>query len=207
MTTPWSVATTRPAREAQAAADLTNSNIPNLLFMTPERRVNRQGALVMTQRPSFPRYIFIQHDTPHALLHQRDLQSILGTVRPQVLAELASRAPAGVIYQPTPQATPRFAPGATVRITEGPLTGIHGKIISCSSERAVVELGVLGRVELDPAVLGEPRDRRRYRPRRKGLPTTEQGQGAALRGRGASLGAERSCGQQQPVPPARAGLR
>lgn len=168
----WYTATTPPQAEARAARHLTQRGIQHLILHLVER-VTRRGRTTSRQRPAFPRYIFA-HATPSAITATPGISGLVTVAgRPATLAQhtidgLIARTNGRGCLRPPPRPTtaPRFAPGACVRVTDGPMTGFQGIVLSASQGVAVVRLGTLGRITVSEHLLGAPRPQQRHRPRR-----------------------------------------
>jgi transcriptional antiterminator RfaH len=152
---PWYLVHSKPRQETVALAQLQAQGyqawLPCLKQLTPKRRQRTQGPFVW--EPLFPRYVFFRPGSPTqsiapaksttgvtrlvafghvpALMPHRRLQELAEWERRQHSLDAA-----GVLG---------LQPGMTVRITDGPLTGLDALVQMAQHDRVVVLLELLGK--------------------------------------------------------------
>lgn len=169
----WYTATTPPQGEARAARHLTRRGIQHLILHLVER-VGRRGRAAPQRRPAFPRYIFTAGTPAHitATPGISGLVTVAGrpaTLTQHAIDSLVARTDGrGCLRAPArPASAPQFKSGDCVRISDGPMTGFQGIVVSSSAGIAVVRLGTLGHITVPEHLLGAGRNQVRHRPRRR----------------------------------------
>lgn len=149
----WFVVQTKPAAEAKAAGHLERQDytvyLPRYLKRRSHaRRLDTVGA------PLFPRYLFVRLDPERDAW--RPIRSTIGVTQLVCRGDRPVPAPRGIVEGIKAREgedgfvrlalRAGLAPGARVRVVEGPLAGLEG-IFHCVSdeERVVVLLDLLGR--------------------------------------------------------------
>ena len=142
----WYLIHTKPRQESRAALNLAQQGYQCYLPLMPVERL-RQRALTLVLEPLFSRYLFIQLDTSHSGQNWGPIRSTKGVARIVTFGNLPARVPAAIIdtlraqdeaLQQRPQR--HFSPGETLRITQGPFTGIEAVYQMADGERRALVL-------------------------------------------------------------------
>jgi transcriptional antiterminator RfaH len=149
----WYAVHTQPNAEARAEENLSRQGYG--VYLPRYRRwVRHARRREIVQRPLFPRYLFTRFD--RALMPWRPILSTIGVsaivcgndgpapVPPQVVESLRAHAAEGLFDELMPAR--RLQMGDRVRITEGPLENVVGRLAAASAEERVYILcEILGR--------------------------------------------------------------
>jgi transcriptional antiterminator RfaH len=149
---PWYVVHTK-ARQEQTAFD--NLACQGYSVYLPRIQVLKRvrGQQLLRQEPLFPRYLFLQPSSAiHSIAPVRSSVGVSSLVR-------FGQEPAVILDQtldgirafetlrneaPLEQISP-FRPGRSIRVVDGPLTGMEGLISDVSHERVVALMHLLGK--------------------------------------------------------------
>lgn len=140
----WYIVKTKPGREAQAAALLTQGEF-EIFYPRMRELVYRSGGKSFTLKSLFPSYLFVRADFGesrdfHMVKYTRGVSHVLCAgslplpVQPSVIAAIRSRADAtGVV-----EVSSRFKEGQIVRVKKGMLKDLIGILEEpCSDEERV----------------------------------------------------------------------
>lgn len=148
----WYVVQTQPQAEEKARRHLINQGIMTYLPRY-RRRIRHARQSIQVLRPLFPGYLFVRLDPSlcrwrsingtmgvRQILTDGELPLIIGDL---VIQEIMSREDgSGAVKLEQPM----FAPGQTVRVTDGPLADLEGLFEEVRDhERAVLLISWLGR--------------------------------------------------------------
>jgi transcriptional antiterminator RfaH len=155
----WYLVHTKPRQEKCALDNLQRQGFQCYLPTLPSEKL-RQGVLMVTDEPLFPRYLFIrlgQGDSAPSWAPIRSTKGVSFGVEPAKVAD--SLVEALRAQEASVQAEPErlFKPGEKVRLTEAPFAGIEGVYQMADGERrAMVLIELLSkqvRVRVAPANL------------------------------------------------------
>ena len=145
---PWILLKTKWCREYQALENLEKLDIPAYLPRCMEKR--RAGFRRTQHQPLFPGYIFANPDgrilpTVYGVAGVVMFGSNMAQVNEEIIEELKRRETAAGVIDLSEEALSAMNPGDQVKIIEGPLAGLIGKLASLDGrQRAVVLLDLLG---------------------------------------------------------------
>ena len=150
----WYAALCKPRQEMVAEANLANQGYAVYLPRLKDKH-RRGGRWVDTVEPLFPRYLFVAAGLEsQSLAPIRSTRGVSALVRfggqPATVADYLIEAlrkredPATGLHGCT---RPLFAPGAHIKLLEGPLAGLEGMFAAeTGDERVVVLMELLGRL-------------------------------------------------------------
>lgn len=152
MSTHWYLIHTKPKQEMCALQNLEQQGYPCYLPTLPTEKL-RQGALVVTEEPLFPRYLFIRLGNSESDKSWSPIRSTRGVNRlvsfglepakvdDELIAFLQAREQ-DLLEHPEPL----FKPGDRVRLTEGALANLEGVFqMKDGANRVVVLLELLSK--------------------------------------------------------------
>lgn len=142
----WYLVHTKPRQEKCALENLQRQGFQGYLPTLPSEKL-RQGVLMVTDEPLFPRYLFIRLGQGDSAPSWAPVRSTKGVsrlvsfgVEPTKVADSlvdALRAQEASV-QPEPERL--FKPGERVRLTDAPFAGIEGIYQMADGERRVMVL-------------------------------------------------------------------
>ncbi|TIC78993.1 transcription/translation regulatory transformer protein RfaH [Crenobacter intestini] len=159
----WYLVHTKPRQEAKALLNLTQQGYTCYLPLISVEKL-RRGKAQQVSEALFPRYLFIHLDSSEGGRSWAPIRSTLGVSTLVQFGGQPAKVDDALIEQlrtheaALPAAT-LFAPGETVRITEGPFTGLNA-VYQCSDaeQRSLVLLELLHKqvkLRIDTARLGK----------------------------------------------------
>lgn len=161
----WFAVLTKPRAEGEAALRLTQQGF-ECLYARTRRSVRAASGMVVRTESLFPRYVFLRSDpAQQSLAPVRSTRGVAGLVRfggePAVVPDLVIEQIRGRIDASdgfVRLAPPTLIPGSTVRIHEGPFSGLDAIFAqSLGSERVRLLLVLLGSersIELPRSAIG-----------------------------------------------------
>lgn len=142
----WYLVHTKPMQEKRALDNLQRQGYPCYLPTLPTESL-RQRLLKVTDKPLFPRYLFIRLGQGNSAMSWMPIRSTKGVSRLVSFGIEPARVDDGLIellrmHEAAMQAEPErlFIHGESVRLTEAPFAGIEGIYQMTDGERRVMVL-------------------------------------------------------------------
>jgi len=142
----WYLVHTKPMQEKRALENLQRQGYPCYLPTLPTESL-RQGLLKVTDKPLFPRYLFIRLGQGNSAMSWMPIRSTKGVSRLVSFGIEPARVDDGLIellrmHEAAVQNEPErlFMHGESVRLTEAPFAGIEGIYQMTDGERRVMVL-------------------------------------------------------------------
>ena len=142
----WYLVYTKPMQEKRALDNLQRQGYPCYLPTLPTESL-RQGLLKVTDKPLFPRYLFIRLGQGNAAMSWMPIRSTKGVSRLVSFGIEPARVDDGLIellrmHEAAVQTEPErlFMHGESVSLTEAPFAGIEGIYQMTDGERRVMVL-------------------------------------------------------------------
>ena len=142
----WYLVHTKPRQEKCALENLQRQGYQCYLPTLPSEKL-RQGVLVVTDEPLFPRYLFIRLGQGDSVQSWAPIRSTKGVSRLVSFGVEPAKVTDSLVkalraQEASVQAEPErlFKPGERVRLTEAPFIGIEGIYQMADGERRVMVL-------------------------------------------------------------------